>query len=189
MHPKIPINEIHEKEFPGQQAGENLEMMTTLHWVTMVPYFAILGFISFIIYLGNNMLYWIYGEDVSMWLIIFFDSIYILILWHLACIRILNYFLQVILVTNYRLLSLNSSTVLQRETKMIDFLNVQDIECIQKGIVQRVLNYGTITIHNAAGDELFIFEFVPRPTKFYNRLNHIYRKAQPAKISSMAKPL
>lgn len=185
----VPVGELFEKQFPGQQRGENIETVTPLHWVTMMPYLFVLLGITGIVSVLNYLWFRFYGSQDSLWIVIFIDSTIALILLHLFFVRLMNYFLRVILVTNYRLLDLNSSTVLRREKKTVDFATIQDIEYSQKGLIQRFLNYGTISIHNAAGEKHFTFHFIPRPSKFYNRLNHIYRKAQfkrPATDNSQA---
>jgi membrane protein YdbS with pleckstrin-like domain len=169
--------EGYHKEFSGQQEGETLEFVTPLHWITTLPYFA--GLLAVVIAFVAVCYAWMQLDPMtafSEFAFIVITAISLVFI-HIFFIRLLNYFFRVIVVSNFRVLDIHRTTVLKREKRTVDFATIQDIEFSQRGIIQRIFDYGTISIQNATGEKVFHFHFVPKPEKHYNILNHIYRKA------------
>lgn len=177
------------RAFSGQQEGENVELIIMFHWIIMLPYMSVL-LLFFILLIAANIIWWAsLIENLGPTLLIFINSMAVTILIHMFFLRLMNYFLRNLLITNYRIVELNATTVLRRDMKNVDFLTMQDIEVSQKGILQRLFNYGNIMVHNATGEQLFCYSFIPRPSRYYNIINHIYRKAQVRKTQDSTSSL
>lgn len=165
------------KEFSGQQAKEKLEFVTPLHWVSMLP--SLVG-ISMLIVLVPVVYVLLFSFEYDIAQSVGFFAL-VSVLWlgciHFFFIRLLNYFFRVIIVSNFRVLDIHRTTVLKRQRRTLDFATIQDIQFSQKGLIQRIFDYGTISIQNATGENVFHFHYIPTPEKYYNILNHIYRKA------------
>jgi hypothetical protein len=164
------------KSFPGQQLGEKVELCTTYHWVKMIPHLVFYVFILSIIAFLNWIWFDFYQDKISYLLVVCLDCITLTIVFHLIFMRTLNYFLHAVIVTNFRIIDLYCTTLLRRQHKTIDFINIQDIEVKQRTIFERIFKYGQITLHNAAGEELFVFTYIPQAQKNYNLINHVYRR-------------
>ena len=165
-----------EQLFPGQERNEKVELITKCHWINIVPQIFLISLVFVLLILLDTAWANNYQQNIDFFYVFIINIAVITITFHVIFIKILNYFLKVIIVTNYKIIDLKCTTFLHRERKTIDFINIQDMVVLQNGILKRLLNYGTIALHNAAGEEIFIFNYIPSPLKFYNTINHIYRK-------------
>ncbi|HEC20896.1 MAG TPA: hypothetical protein ENI70_00075 [Candidatus Peregrinibacteria bacterium] len=170
--------DFRNKGFPGQQEGEVVELHTTLHWVVLLPMFIGVLVVIAILILVNLYLLSGYQDSPSLFLVAVFNSTVIILIAHFFFIRLLNYFLRIILITNYRIIDIKSTVFLRRERTMVDFGNIQDIKMSQVGVVARLLNFGQIAVISASGQNVLKFDYVPKTLKFYNIINHIYRKKE-----------
>lgn len=161
--------------FPGQYDDEHLEICIPRHWITIIPFFSFV-FLTTLFIVLIDILWIIEYADIPRDILLFINFAYFTFIVHIIFIRIFNYILYIIIVTNYRIIDVNYTTVFHRERKMIDISNIQDINMKQRGLLQRILNYGEITLHNSAGETIFIFQYLPKILKMYNMLNHIYKK-------------
>ncbi len=163
------------KKFPGQQADEKVEYCTKLHWITVIP--SIVFLIIILVTISVIEFFLININEYIKNLIIISNAFIIPIFIHLIFLKILNYYLNIIIITNFRIIDLQCSPLLKRDRKALDYYNIQHIEVSQKTISERLFNFGEITLLNASGEDIFIFDKVPDPLKTTNLINHIYRKA------------
>lgn len=70
-----------------------------------------------------------------------------------------------LLVADRSLVSIVQSALFSRKIARLSMANVEDVTCDQKGILQNLLNYGTLTIQTAGQEDNFIFPFCPNPDK------------------------
>ena len=168
------------KSFPGQQEGELIEFFMRKHWVTLITLF--LGSSLGALAIGSAFYIWIARFNHSLNLV---DNLLVFgtlstafaLLHHLFFVKLMNHFLTVTVVTNRRIIDMRCTTLLHRERDTLDLSKIQDMKITQAGIFQRLLDYGDITTHNATGQELFAFHYIPRPQKYFNAINHIHHKS------------
>lgn len=169
----LHIGAPRKRDFPGHQPGEHVELITVLHWVSLVPFFfqvAILFGLS-IWFITSDL----YSEitDVPR---IFTMSIVVALFIHALCFRLYNYSLKVILVTNFRVIDIRHSVFLKREREAIPMFNIQDLRYQQSGIFQRIFHYGTLMILGSSTDLKYVFRYVPRVNKFHHILAEVHQK-------------
>jgi membrane protein YdbS with pleckstrin-like domain len=159
--------------FPGQQAGEEVELMTVRHWMSLMPFFLQIG--AFVLVLIGFSLSGFFAEfsDVTQMFII---TISLAILCHLICFRLYNYFLKVILITNFRVIDIRHSVFLKREREAIPMFNIQDFRFQQSGVFPRLFNYGTLMILGSSTDVKYVFRFLPKVNKIHHILGEIHQK-------------
>lgn len=162
-----------KRDFPGHQPGEHVEVMTVHHWVSLAPFFfeAALLFAISAWFIASDL----YSEITNIPRI-FTMSIAVALFIHALCFRLYNYFLKVILVTNFRVIDVRHSVFLKREREAIPLLNIQDLRYQQNGIFQRVFQYGTLMILGASTDLKYVFRYVPRVNKFHHILAEVHQR-------------
>ena len=74
-----------------------------------------------------------------------------------------DYYLDINIVTNDRILDINQKGLFGRSVSELDLTRIQDVNSVIKGIIPTLLNYGTVTVETAASEENFVFEQVPNP--------------------------
>lgn len=70
---------------------------------------------------------------------------------------------NVVLVTSEKIAQLLYKTIFDRKISQLSIGDVHDVTVIQKGILARIFNYGTMTIETAGEQANFIFTYTPDP--------------------------
>lgn len=162
-----------EKTFPGQQPGEEVELMTVFHWMSLVPFFlqlSLLAILFVVLYLSE------FFNSLSPVVQMSITTLGAALLVHLVCFRLYNYFLKVILITNFRVIDIRHSVFLKREREAIPMFNIQDFRYQQNGILPRLFNYGTLVILGSSTDVKYVFHYLPKVNRIHHVLGEIHQK-------------
>lgn len=90
-------------------------------------------------------------------------AIYYLGIWIFFFSQFTDYYLDINIVTNDRILDINQKGLFGRTVAELDLTRIQDVHSEIKGIIPTLLSYGTVEIQTAGGEQNFIFEQVPNP--------------------------
>lgn len=161
--------------FPGQQPGEEVEHMTVFHWMCLMPFLLQLIGASLLL-VGLNVFRDFFG-GIPPSDLFYINTVGITLIIHLLCLRLYNYFLKVMLVTNYRLIDIRHSVFLKRQREVISMVNIQDFRYEQKGILPRIFRYGTLVVLGTSTDVKYIFRYVPHVDKMHHLLGEIHQQA------------
>ncbi len=178
-----------------QHPGEKVEFSLRRHPIVFVaPTFmflllACLPFAARMVLLNNgpillpNPL-----ADVGLKLLI---ATYYLGIWVFYFSEFTDYYLDIDIVTNDRVIDVVQKGLFGRSVAELDLTRVQDVHSEIKGIIPTLLNYGKVTIQTAATEELFIFDQVPGPHQVRQRILEIAaldRKREARDIMRTATP-
>ena len=106
----------------------------------------------------------------------FFFSSWVLIVWMFAWKIWTDYYLDVLIVTNRRIFNIDQKGFFHRESGSFRIDRIQNITIDQKGIIQTLLNFGTVHIETAGENEDFVASYIGNPyaiKKFINELQDI----------------
>lgn len=171
------------KYFKGQQRDEELIYYTSKHWIVLIPLI-----IEMIIAISVISTFAIVGfgisekPDWSKW--VFIGLILFATFWiHNFATRSLNYFLDIVIITNFRILKIEKSLYLKNDQNIVDLHEIQDIKKIQHGIIPNLLDYGKLVIVTPTMIDPMILENVPDPERFFRKVNnskrdYIYERQQ-----------
>lgn len=95
--------------------------------------------------------------------VVLLASIYFLGIWIFYFSEFMDYYLDISIITNDRILDIEQKGLFGRSISELDLTRVQDVHSEIKGIVPTLLNYGVVEVQTAATEENFIFEQVPHP--------------------------
>lgn len=129
--------------------GEYLVSIMRKHWfilfIHIIPFkvlfllpFGILALISAI-----NM------SDAQIATIVFFGALWMLIFLMAIFTIWTNYYLDIWIVTNQRIMDIEQKTLFNREVKTLRMETVQDVQTDKVGIFQEFLNFGTLRVQTA----------------------------------------
>lgn len=71
-----------------------------------------------------------------------------------------------IYVSDHEVMQHVRPTLFSRKESRLQLADVEDVNVVQKGILQTVFNYGTLTIETAGAVENFVFIFCPNPNYY-----------------------
>ncbi|EKD63261.1 MAG: hypothetical protein ACD_51C00312G0008 [uncultured bacterium] len=171
------------KHFKGQQRDEEVVYYSCKHWITLAPLMiefvlavAILAaLVSFLIGVENR-------PEWARWVFVAMTGVTALWL-HSFFTRTLNYFLDIVIITNFRVLKVEKSLYLKDDQNIVDLHEIQDIKKIQHGIISNLFDYGKLVIVTPTMIEPMILENMPDPERFFRKVNnskrdYIYQRQQ-----------
>ncbi|OGM99955.1 MAG: hypothetical protein A3B91_04955 [Candidatus Yanofskybacteria bacterium RIFCSPHIGHO2_02_FULL_41_29] len=125
------------------------------------------------------------GNDFALFSAIY--STILLIAWIIFFIIWTNYYLDVLIVTEKRIINVEQKGFFNREAATLRLDKIQDISINVSGILATFLNFGTLKIQSAGEAPEFIIRDIPDPNKVKMTIYDLYNKqagiAQPVSIN------
>lgn len=130
-------------------------------------YFLLQEFISFLV------------EDSYFWLFIFFSGIYILFIWLKLFLLIADYYLDVWIITDKRIVDVIQSGLFKREVSECRLDRIQDVTTRVEGLIPTIFDFGDVHIQTAGAMKEFIFREIPGPYKIKDLILDLTKESCP----------
>lgn len=163
----------HTVQLPNQREGEVVELVLRKHWIS---HFHVLFFLftTFIVPLGVYIgLFFSFRNEffteTSKILSAFF-MLYLLFVVLFTYIKWLNEEFDVLIITNYRIMSVNQIGFLSREFSESSLMQIQDVKGRSKGFFSSFFDFGTLEAQTAADKILFTIDYIPKPLQHVNKI-------------------
>ncbi|MEK7625176.1 MAG: PH domain-containing protein [Patescibacteria group bacterium] len=163
------------KEFIHQKSYEHIAFRIRAHVITTVPAIAI-----FLIFLGiPPLFYWltttqfypgIQPQPTVALLLTLIAGAYYLSIGIFYYTYFVNYYLNLLIITNDRLLDVEQEGLFSRTISEVDLYKIQDITSTVDGFFQSMFNYGNLQIQTAGATEKFTITNVPRPESLRQKI-------------------
>ena len=108
------------------------------------------------------------------------SSLWWLFLWAGLTIVWINYYLDLWIITNQRVVSAYQKGLFKREVSELSFSRIQDLTDDVKGVIKTFLNYGSLEVRTAGTFEsgqdnnVFVLQDIPKPYEVQNALSQIH---------------
>ena len=164
--------------------NEKIMFLIGHHW--FIPFKIIIRylFIAFIPYLGYILINKFipefldqFSEDLPNLILIFGLSAYYLLLLLFFFSSWLDYYLDIWIITNKRVIDIEQKGLFSRIIAEHELSRIQDVSSEVHGILPTLLFYGNVQIQTAAEEQLFIFENVPRPQELARKIHELAKNA------------
>ena len=90
-------------------------------------------------------------------------SAYYLFIWLFFFHAFVDYYLDIWIVTDRRIVNIEQKGLFAREVSEQKLFRIQDVTSELKGIIPTFLNFGTVYIQTAAEEPRFVFKQIPDP--------------------------
>lgn len=176
----IPQENHTNRHFKGQHDTEVVQCFCRKHWIILIKDF--LGFFIFLglLILTSVFLKSIYNFFVQDSLIIHLVAFSIVGLFtfyiHRFFLRLVRYFLEIVIITNYRIVVLNKSLYLRDSKDATDLPKIQDLKKHQNGILRNFLRFGDIEITLSATSTTKFLKHIPNPDYHFRKINLLKRE-------------
>jgi len=162
------------RNFRGQQKNEAVLCFCRKHWIVLLPYFLNLVFVLAAVgilfyirsYIGENIFYVISTVAII-------GGTYFI---HSFFIHFLNYYLRILIVTNFRVIELNQTLYFNKTGDSIDLREIQDIEVHQEGVLKTIFNYGEVVIALSSAGTSKTIRYIPNPQYHFSKINKTKRE-------------
>lgn len=165
--------------FKGQHTNEELECFYRHHWIVLLP--PVLLYIVFIALFSLFLIFMhkqnaIQKDGVLFYTLFLSGFLFATYYVHRFFIHICNFFLNTVIITNYRVVELNKTLILHDTREVIDIAKIQDVTKNQDGLVRNILNYGQLIITLSAVSTTKVLHFVPNPDFHFRAINRKKRE-------------
>lgn len=164
-----------DPDFPGRQHDEHAVIVLHRHWFIFVR--NVVGLVLLgIIPLAAGWLWsqWAPAQlaagSLAHTALVMAGSLYYLFLWILIYGFWLDYYLDVFIITNKRIVDIEQSGLFGRTVADLRLNRIQDVTSETKGVVATLLHYGNVYVQTAGQTERFICEHVAHPEQVVRRI-------------------
>lgn len=152
--------------FRGQKEHEKILMVVHRHWFDILTQFIIIAAMLFVLigsYIAVPYIFPDLQETLGDAFFLFLESLFLLFVWMTFFIIFIDYYFDVWIVTNERIVNINQKGLFSRVVSELELENIQDITTDVRGLIPTFLNYGNLFVQTAAERERFLFRNVPNP--------------------------
>lgn len=114
------------------------------------------------------------GSDDALFLALYF--IVLLFSWVIFFMMWTNYYLDVLIVTDKRIVDIEQRGFFSREVATVRLENIEDITINVSGVLATFVDFGTLRIQTAAESREFIIRHVPKPSEVKAVIYDLQRK-------------
>lgn len=164
------------KLFPSQQPNEKIYLVFREHWFRLALKFSIVGFLALLpifirIFLPSIVIE--ISEDYSEIVSLFTQVYYLALLLSVFLIWVL-YYLNLGIVSEYRLVDIDQRGLLKHEVSELNLDSIEDVTSETIGLFGNILNYGTVFIQTAGATERFEFDKIHNPKMVAGKILSLY---------------
>jgi len=139
--------------------NERIIKVVRKHWFSIVSdlFFVLLMAVApavFLIFFNSNIFQDIVLKNFE--LTFFLYCVYLIFVWIISFVVWINYYLDIWVITNYRLVSVDQKTLFSREISSLRLENIQDVRIEVNGLIATFLRIGNIHVKTAASASEFI---------------------------------
>ena len=110
---------------------------------------------------------------------VFFASFWALVLWQMLFAKWTDYYYDVWIVTNWRIIDIDQQGFFNRDiATLLNLDHIEDIKTYVDSVIGTFLNYGCIQVQTAAAQREFIIRNIANPRE----VERIIRKAQEVRL-------
>ncbi len=172
--------EIKKITFPGQYEDEQILLIKRRHYLVMLSFtltIALLILVPFFVYFFLPLVIEIPDAEIFKKLFLFITSLYYLCLSIMSFFIITDYYLDVWIITNQRILSVEQKGLFRRTVTELRYGQIQDITSDVSGLIATFFQFGNIRIQSAAEEERMILKQITHPIETRRVISDAYRKA------------
>jgi uncharacterized membrane protein YdbT with pleckstrin-like domain len=157
--------------FPTQQPDEKILILKRRHWliagfiIIRYAFFLLAPLILYVLVFNllplitDRLTQSLYSGPIAILAL----SLYYLLVWVLFFHAWLDYYLDVWIVTNTRIVNIIQNGLFSRSIAEAKLYRLQDVQAEVHGLLPTFFHYGNITIQTAGNETFAIFEQVPSP--------------------------
>lgn len=151
--------------FRDQRPNERIYQVVRRHWFDIFLQYIpiILGVSLFTVFVITVPFLIPDLSDQSQNLLFFFETLFLLLLWIHASLIFVNYYLDVWIITDQRVVDIEQKALFVREVSELYYDKIQDVTTEVKGFFPTLLDYGDVYVQTAGEKERFQFRRIPDP--------------------------
>jgi hypothetical protein len=149
------------------EVGEQIIYTSRRHWYAFFAEVAGIVLSAFVPLIGWALIAQTTFADIPNFgdLYLFLSAGWLLFVWMLGFIVWTNYYLDVLMVTNMRIIDIEQYHLFRYDVAEVRFERIQDIKVEVNGFLASLLNFGNITIQTSGSSKEFVIKMVHNPNE------------------------
>lgn len=168
------------KHFKGQLENEVVQCFYRKHWVVLGrDIFEFIIFIAVLTFVAMHFkgIYDFFSQDSFFISFLAFSIVGLFTVFiHKFFLRLVRYYLDIGIITNYRIVTIDKSIYLRDAKDAIDLHKIQDMQKSKHGILKKIFNFGEIIITLSSTSTTKVLTFVPNPGYHFRKINKLKRE-------------
>ncbi|MBU2542123.1 PH domain-containing protein [Patescibacteria group bacterium] len=152
-----------------QKSYEKIEFLLRRHPITFIPIlslFIVLLLVPVAMYfLINNLYPQLLTGEISYPLLVLFASIFYLSIYLFFYAQFIDFYLDIWIVTNDRIVDTEQFGLFSRTTSELDLYRIQDVSVNVSGFFPTIFKYGNVTVKTASSNSDIVFRNIPNPNQ------------------------
>jgi uncharacterized membrane protein YdbT with pleckstrin-like domain len=160
------MGDFHKYHFSGQKPGEQILLIVRRHWINIAYQFFSIFLLVLLLFGCHAFLPELLPalqDEAFRGLFLFGENLFALFIWILFFLIWVDYYLDVWIVTNFRVVNIEQHGLFRRTVSELEFSRIQDITTEVSGVIPTFFNYGDVFIQTAGETIRFQFRQVPDP--------------------------
>ena len=179
---KNSSNKENKYSFPGQHENEKVALVARKHLIVLLPYFLYIVLmcllpIIFYIFIVPYALPAFLDDPYNRFFVLL-SAIYYGFVWIVIFTVWVDYYLDIWIITNERILDIEQIGFFNRVVSELDLKRIQDITSSVHGILPTMFGFGNIHIQTAAEERRFDLKLVPHPVTTRRQIIKLYKAAR-----------
>ncbi len=158
--------DLKKLRFPGQKSAEYIQLLIRKHWIIDLKIFSIfliIGVMPLLIAAFFGELLWENTHGDVFWTYVLASLVYALFTCLFIYLRWLNEELDLVIITNERVVSHNQIDLFHRQISEALVEDIQDVKGTEKGILGHLFHYGAMEITTSSNQRLFAIQNIRDP--------------------------
>jgi len=169
-------------KFPGQRKGERVYLILHRHILSFIGP-GLIGLVMIIlpplaflvINFFNYLVLEIHPSDYKI--IILIGSGYLLFCVGFLLIAWMDYYLDLYIVTDRRIIDVSQKGLFSRSLSAVDLVDVEDVRALETGFLSTFFDYGDLYVQTAGKTRNVDFHQVPNPYSLARKIMNFHEKA------------
>ena len=160
-----------------QEANEDIKIIVRRHWaviIGLVIFALVMLILPIILYSVLRSFVQLKGGIYSIFILGL--GIYYMFVLTLLYIGWLDYYLDVAIITNERIVDIDQDGLFNRTVSELHLSKIQDVSGNVKGIVGTMMDFGDVKVQTAGTTEEFILDTIPHPYKVSKMIIDLHQK-------------
>ena len=162
----MPSHDFSRYHFQGQRENETVLRVVHRHWFDIATHFFVIIFFVALLFGSFSLMPLMYpnwfGSEMFRF-VLFIQNSLILLVWLYAFLIWIDYFFDVWIITNERVINIEQKGLFVRTVSELKFSRIQDVTSEVSGMIPTILNFGDVKVQTASEEDYFLFRRVPDP--------------------------
>ena len=152
--------------FQGQRESETVLRVVHRHWFDIATHFFVIILFVAMLFGSLSLTPLLYPDMLgteAFRFVLFIQNSLILLVWLYAFLIWIDYFFDVWIITNERVINIEQKGLFVRAVSELKFSRIQDVTSEVSGMIPTILNFGDVKVQTASEEDYFLFRRIPDP--------------------------